>query len=255
MKKNIIIDADFLLFQCTEGKYTKTSGFSKKSGEALGEGKYKEPLKLYKDKMKALIADIVDEISVETLGKYTIGKTKVIFSDPNGNFRYDLFVEYKGERPPRSKLWYRLHKWAMKKYGYVINTEADDVCCYYGVEKGWIVASFDKDVKHNVPICFDVYHSRRHIIENSPKQIHDFILIQNLTGDRTDNIDGIRGVGEATAIKLLDYYGWNWEGVVKIYESKGLTLDDAILCKRLTFMQQWTPKKGVVIWQPPERKE
>ena len=259
--KNIIIDADFLLFQCTEGKYVKTLGFSKKSGSKVkAKKKYKEPLKPHKDKMKALIQDIVDEVSVAVLGRYKIGKTKVIFSDPNSNFRYDLFREYKGERPPRSDLWYRLHKWAMKKYGYVTNTEADDVCCYYGIEKGWIVASFDKDVKNNVPICFDVYHSRRHIVEHSPKQIRDFILIQNLTGDRTDNIAGIDGVAEITAIKLLDKYGWDWNGVVKAYEnaekpkgvSQNLTRDDAILCRRLICMRQWTPKKGVEIWQPPK---
>ena len=68
--------------------------------------------------------------------------------------------------------------------------------------------------------------------------------------------------------ELLDKYGWHWEGVVQAYEnadrpdpdnkkkrlSWGLTIDDAILARRLICMNQWTPKKGVQIWQPP-RKE
>ena len=65
-----------------------------------------------------------------------------------------------------------------------------------------------------------------------------------------DNIPGLPRVAEATAIKLLDKFGWDWDGVVKAYESKGLTEKDAILTKRLTSMEQWTPKKGVKLWKP-----
>ena len=76
-----------------------------------------------------------------------------------------------------------------------------------------------------------------------------FTLLQTLTGDRVDEIVGIYGIAEAKGTKLLDKYGWCWEGVVKAYESKGLTRADAILNRRLVDMSQWSPEEGISIWE------
>ena len=147
----------------------------------------------------------------------------------------------------------------MKKYGYTKGIEADDEVAYLVSKKNWIGASMDKDLWRGIEgTWFNVYHTKRWITELSPIEARNFNLIQNITGDRDDNIAGINGVAEITAIKLLDKYGWDWNGVVQAYEnaekpkgvSQNLTKDDAILCRRLICMRQWTPKKGVEIWQP-----
>lgn len=253
-KKHIAIDADYLIFEATEGKVTRTGGFAKEDGEVGAKG-YKEPLKPYKDHVKRAIKDIVDEIAINMPGELS-GKVRVIFSDPNGNFRYDIYPEYKANRKggDRSELFYRLRKWVHKKWGYVPNTEADDIVAYYVREKGYVGATFDKDLLQGVPgTWFDVHYMRRYVIHTEVGSAHHFNMIQTLAGDPTDNIKGLPRVAHATAIKLLDKHGWNWDGVVAAYKEKGMSEEDAILTRRLVGMDQWSPKKGVKLWQPKKK--
>jgi DNA polymerase-1 len=251
-KRMIALDADPLIFEATEGKFTKANFFKSEAGEANGK-KYKEPLKPYKQKIKRAIADIEDEISAALPGE--VKGIKAFFSDPDSNFRYDIYPEYKANRKSgsRSELFYRLRKWVMKKYGCIPNVEADDVVAHY-VRKGWIGSTFDKDLLYGVPgTWFDTHYSRRHILHTSELQARQFNLTQTLAGDSVDNIKGIPGVGHPTAVKLLDKYGWDWNGVVAAYKEKGLTEKDAILSRRLICLDQWTPKKGVKLWKPKKK--
>ncbi|MGB0440436.1 MAG: NADH-quinone oxidoreductase subunit NuoE, partial [Paracoccaceae bacterium] len=55
------------------------------------------------------------------------------------------------------------------------------------------------------------------------------------TDGQADDLKLIKGVGPKTAVKLLDKHGWDWDGVVTVYESKGLTEDDALLTARLAY--------------------
>ena len=244
MKKRwIALDADYLVFECTEGSYHKENTFSNE----------KVNLAPFKQRFKELVKGVEDEIAADMLGKCKIKGIKVFVGDPDTNFRYDFYPEYKGNRKSgdRSDTFYRLRKWVNKKYGYVKNTEADDVVAYYVREKNYIGASFDKDLKNGVAgDWFDTYHARRHMIETSQLEADRFNLIQTLTGDPTDNIKGLPRVAEKTAIKMLDELGWNWDGVVKAYESKGMTEKDAVFTRRLTDMTQYSPKKGVKLWKP-----
>lgn len=270
MKKiKLIIDADPLIFQVTEGKYTKMSMFKNESGDVEEDG-YKEPLGQYKERFYALVKDIEDEVAVELLGRYKLkGKTKLAFSDPDNNFRYNLLETYKQSRGSggRSPLFYRLREWAHKKYGYVKNIEADDVAGHY-VRKGWVSASFDKDILRGCAgIHFDTYHSRRGLIETSELEAHRFNLIQTLMGDPTDDIPSLpkkKGTGmipipdvarqpfkvtEKIAITLLDEAGWDWDGVIKVFEEKGFGEKEALRNRRLIGLDQWTPKKGVRLFK------
>jgi 5'-3' exonuclease len=251
--KGIVIDADFLIFEVCEGSYTKVSFFGKEKREL--NGKYKEPLTKYKERFHKLVDDIVEGIHGNLPGEVN-DKVKLCFSDPDNCFRYDIYPEYKGNRESgsRSKLFYRLRKWVLKKYGYGKNLEADDVVAHY-VRKGWVGATFDKDlIKGVAGTWFDTYHSRRYIVELTYGDAFRFNLIQALAGDPTDNIKGIPRVGEKTAIKLLTEFGWDWDGVIKAYESKGLTKKDALLNVRLTNMEQWSPKKGLKLFKFKKRK-
>ena len=242
-KKKIMCDADFLIFQVAEGAYIKDNTFANE----------KVDLKPFKKRFKQLAKDIENEIAVETLGTFKIkGKLKLMFSDPKTNFRYKLDPNYKISRKgsTRSDTFYRMRKWALKKYGYVKNVECDDVVSHYA-RKGWIIATFDKDVKFStMGDYFDVYHTRRCMLHTTQLEADRFTLIQTLTGDPTDSILGLPRVAEKTAIKLLDEFGWDWSGVVASYESKGLTEKDAILTRRLIGMDQWHPKKGITLWKP-----
>ena len=243
-KKKICIDADFVLFACAEGSYVKDNQFANE----------KVKLAPYKERFKAIIHDIVEEAAAEYLGVIKIkGEPKVLLGDPDGNFRYEIYPEYKGNRKSsaRSDLFYRLRKWALKEYGYVKGVEADDVYGYLVGVKGYLGCSFDKDcLKGIAGSHFDTYHTRRFTIETSITDALNFNYLQTLMGDRVDNIKGLPRVGEATARKLLDEHGWSWDGVLKAYESKGLGKKDMLLNARLVLLTQWTPKKGVKLWKP-----
>jgi len=274
MKKRMIaLDADPLIFDVTEGKHTKMTMFGNEDGE-VSKTKYKESLKPYKQKLKQLIKDIEDEIAADMVGE--VKGIRPLFSDPKSNFRYDIYPEYKANRDSggRSKLFYRLRKWALKKYEFVEGCEADDIVSYYVLNENYIGATFDKDMLKGVEgDWFDTYHSRRCCHTTSPIQARNFNLIQTLTGDPVDNIkalpkkfgdpmiDSVRREGqrkpykvtEKLAIELLDEFGWHWQGVVDAFKSKGFDEEDAILNRRLVCMRQWTPQKGVKLWQPPKK--
>lgn len=248
-KRMIALDADFLIFEVTEGGNTKCNYFGAEDGNANGSA-YKEPLKQYKKKLKQLIKDIEDEVAANLPGE--VKGIKPYFSDPKGNFRYDIYPAYKANRKgsERSELFYRLRSWAHKKFTVVDGVEADDVVAYYVSQKGWIGATLDKDLLKGVPgRWFDVYYSRRCLVDTSPGEALHFNFLQCLMGDPVDNIKGIPGVGEATAIKLLDKHGWTWDGVYKAYIDKGLGEEEMTLNARLVLMTQWHPKKGVKLWK------
>lgn len=270
-KKWIYLDADPLLFEVTEGKFTKMGMFGFEQGSTSDDG-YKEPLGSYKKRFKALVQNIEDEIAVAVLGQHEVKGIKVIISDPNSNFRYDIYPEYKANRDSSSRgpLFYRLRKWALKKYGTIANVEADDVVSHY-VRKGHIGATIDKDMLRGVPgMWFDTYHSRRTFNVLGELEARNFNYLQTLMGDPTDNIkalpkiaggqmiDGIARKGirkpykvtEKLAIAILDEFGWSWDGVLKGFESKGFGKQEMTLNARLILLNQWHPKKGVKLWQP-----
>lgn len=260
-KKLVVFDADYLIFRATESKDAKMSYFKKRTGKSLsGDTGYKEPLKKYKKKLKKEVQDTMRHIKLETM-KYPWNikkKPLLIFSDPNNNFRYELHPEYKGHREPRPELFNRLKKWAIKKFHYPENFEADDLVSHFARE-GALVVSFDKDVyRSTAGVFYNPHQNHKCIIETSHEEAIRFTHIQTLTGDATDNIpalpkkagdpmiDGIPTpnvrkpfkVTEKLAIELLDKHGWHWEGVVRSFESKGFTEKEAILNRRLICMNQ-----------------
>ena len=252
MKKNkvrdIVIDADHILYLVTESQRYKEGfdGDVEDECDDFGEAP-KVSLKKYKQHFKDIVDDYVTTAEVESICyKWTIGKVRVILSDSR-NFRYDLSPTYKSKRPSSPELRKKLKKWAMKKYTVVPNCEADEVCCYYVREQGAIGFTTDKDVFNTEGKWFNCHHAHKCWVVNSKKDAERFMWLQVLAGDSVDNIDGIKGVGMATAKKLLDTYGWGWDGVVSAYKSKGLKKADAVLTRNLVDMTIWTPEDGVTL--------
>lgn len=157
-------------------------------------------------------------------------KMLVAFDAGKTTFRHETFEEYKGGRlktPPElseqfpylQKLIdaYRIPRYELELY------EADDIIgtlARQAEEKDIdvIIVSGDKDLTQLATDKVKVYVTRKgmtdiehytpeHIQEKyglSPKQIID---MKGLMGDASDNIPGVPGIGEKTAIKLLKEYG------------------------------------------------
>ena len=278
-KKQVYIDADHLLyFVAMSGQHKPPKEFAdfEQEGEDLDTG-YCPPLKPLKKHFKALVKEYMEEVQIESIGQDWTPKNKpvLIYSDPNGNFRYDLLPEYKKNRPHDEKpvLFYKLRKWCHKSGFISPHTEADDVVAYY-VRKGGIGISTDKDLLKGVAgIWYNSHHAHRKFLYTTKEDANRFVLLQSLMGDATDGIRGIDGMGIAKAEAFLVESTWDY--VVNAYlgidptgekpfvlangqpsklitniQAMGLTEKDAILTRRLVDMSQWTPKKGIKLWKP-----
>ncbi|WP_096189694.1 DNA polymerase I [Evansella halocellulosilytica] len=164
----------------------------------------------------------------------------VAFDAGKTTFRHKTFKEYKGKRektPPELAEQLPLMRDLLKAFNIshyeVENFEADDIIgtlAKQASEKDWNVKIYsgDKDllqlVSENVHVSLtrkgitnvDTYDIKA-IDEKygiTPDQIID---MKGLMGDSSDNIPGVPGVGEKTALKLLKQY----ETVEGVYESLG----------------------------------
>lgn len=129
----------------------------------------------------------------------------VILSDGKG-FRENIATikKYKGNRDdaPRPEWYEETRKFLVDNYGALMykSVEADDVLALCQSEDTCIV-SIDKDLLQVPGKHYDWVNDKRRII--TPEVGIRKLYEQVLTGDSTDNIPGIRGVGPKTATKML----------------------------------------------------
>ena len=79
-------------------------------------------------------------------------------------------------------------------------------------------------------------------------------LIQTLAGDQTDGYSGVPGIGVKRAVSLFEEHGYTWKTVVKAFEEKDLTEEDALLNARLARILTYTDydpiEHTVIPWTP-----
>lgn len=248
MLKDVVIDADHILYDVAS---EPSKGFvNSLGGKSIKVRDGKAELKKLKKAFMARVDEYTKIAEVESIAyKWKLGETMIFISDKS-NFRYDIYPEYKANRKGRvhTEGFLKLRKWARKKFAPKQNIEADDIVAHY-VRKGAIGFTTDKDLLKGVAgLWFDCYHTRRHWTNPSEEDAVKFNFQQYIAGDLTDGIKGIEGIGLIKAQGLLDKFGWDWGGVVQAYESKGLTVEDAVLTRRLVSMNQWSPKKGLKLF-------
>lgn len=157
----------------------------------------------------------------------------IVFESTCGNFRDDLFADYKANRPATPgeiKIQMNLARDLFPLMGvpvmWVDGFEADDVLCAYGMgaPAGWRVAmcSSDKDVGQAVgERCVQILPDGWKTLDVAgvtnrlgvgPDLVAQFLALQ---GDSVDNIPGVDRCGSKTAAKLLLQHGT----IEKIYEN------------------------------------
>lgn len=97
----------------------------------------------------------------------------------------------------------------------VINNESDDLIAYYtqiATDEKIIIFSADKDLTQLIsqrvtiysPVDKRYFRNGDKIMINKVEIPHDNVLLCKIfTGDKSDNIDGIQGLGEKTLVKLF----------------------------------------------------
>jgi DNA polymerase-1 len=152
----------------------------------------------------------------------------VVFDDKSGRktFRAEMFPAYKATRKePPEELQVQMEYFPkiVRGMGWPVlavpGVEADDVIATLVVaarKKDWdvVIYSADKDIMQLIGdhvSMIDALHQKTYTREEvikkmgvPPEKIPDFLA---LVGDTSDNIPGIRGVGDKTAASLLDHYG------------------------------------------------
>ena len=203
---------------------------------------------------------MLEKILEDTKPKYAL----VAFDKGKETFRHKSYEAYKGTRD-------KTPNELVEQFGYVrelldsygikyeehLDYEADDIIGSYAkiAEKAGlevIIVSGDKDLTQLASDNITVYYTKRGVTEIdyytpefinekyglTPQQIID---MKGLMGDKSDNIPGIAGIGEKTAIKLLTEYKTVENVLENIDNISGKKLkerltegkEDAILSKKL----------------------
>ncbi len=250
MKKIVLIDGNSLMFRSYYATAYTGNLMQNKSGL------YTNAIYGFCNMLTKLLDKDVDSVFVAfDAGKQT--------------FRHKEYNEYKGGRKPTPEE-FKVQIPYIKKYLQILNIkqaemldyEADDLIASvarfasYDPQNDIQIITGDKDLLQMVDKNIRVFLTKKGITELeeyneenfyekvgfSPKQVADY---KGLVGDSSDNLPGIKGVGEKTALKLLEQYHTLENIVESVDDIKG-KLHDAITenkeiglkCKRLAILKQ-----------------
>lgn len=169
---------------------------------------------------------VVTNMLLSLLKQFPGSEVAVVFDAKGKSFRNEMYAEYKANRPPmpddlRSQIE-PIHQ-IVKGLGLPLlvidGVEADDVIGTLAAQataaqRQTIISTGDKDMAQLVSdyvtlmdTMKDLRLDRQGVIDRygvAPEQIIDFLA---LMGDTSDNIPGMSGVGEKTAVALLQGVG------------------------------------------------
>lgn len=194
-------------------------------------------------KAKEKINRMLDKTGCQTI--------ELHFTGGRENFRYSVSPTYKANRIVRAPAGlYQLKLDLLKEYAGAIHTswEADDMVVYLKLAEPekYILCAVDKDVLNSIEgTHFNYYESLLYGKEMKWQDTDKYtattwMYIQTLTGDITDNIYGIKGVGPAKAAKIIagcTTHKEMWQTVCRAYENTGRTKDEALMNLNLVDMQ------------------
>lgn len=149
-----------------------------------------------------------------------------------GNYRNELAVTepYKGNRKDAKRpVHYQAIRTHLQRLGaeLVEGSEADDAVATEATKTGGWIVSIDKDLDQVAGWHYNfVKHEEYYVTEEMGLRN---LFTQVLTGDRTDNIIGLKGIGPKKAEKLLqdckterEYY----DACLKAYDGNQLRVDE-----------------------------
>lgn len=175
---------------------------------------------------------------LKLISDYKPDTVVVAFDKGKSTFRNQLYSEYKGTRqetPVELSEQFELAKDFIRFLGIPIlesdNYEADDIIgtlSCHAPKQGWKarIVSGDKDLLQLINEDTEVLLVRKGMTDLEMMDIpafqdhygihpDSFVDVKALMGDSSDNIPGVPGVGEKTALKLIQEYG----SLEKVYEN------------------------------------
>ena len=181
------------------------------------------------DEMLALLEELVESAKSKIeedadINYYISGHT----------YKKDIYPSYKANRK-KDPLLGEFREFVKLYYGDKIitaNVEADDLIVmayeFYSKARNPVVFSDDKDLRYYCKTYCKINLSEE-IVEQDEKEMEQHRIIQFLTGDREDNVQGIYGIGEKKAvIKLTKLGGVTIENVIRVYRNTGISIDGCL---------------------------
>ncbi len=201
--KIALIDADFMIYVIGHHLTVELGVTHEQTAEQLPE---EQIMVRVLDKLQSIVSWIVVETGCSHV--------RLAYSSLTPVFRYDVYEldEYKGGRPVKSALTKMVEDILRNAKIYQHYTrkglEADDLICYWGWEcrrRGidYVVCSPDKDMKQVPGQYFKCKGDSTGIETITEDMALYYRNLQLITGDTTDRILGVPGMGPVKAEKLL----------------------------------------------------
>lgn len=210
---------DIVKYRCAASA-EKTKYLVEAGGEFHKRDSHKEALNVAQDFLDSIIWSRKEvqplefalqacKTTIESLIAKLAPSSISIFLSPERNFRNDIArtKPYKGNRTqPKPKYLKEVEDYLVKQYGatFGVNVEADDEIGVILSREGdgGVSVSIDKDLLQIPGWHYNWVDDR---VQRITPRMADFnFYTQMLTGDTTDNIPGITGLGPSGAAKLLD---------------------------------------------------
>lgn len=198
-----------------------------------------------KARMSAFVDELVTPADISSIEGYLTGK---------GNYRNEIAVTatYKGNRKDVAKpVHYQfLRDYLEKEWGFLMITgqEADDaigIKAYTMDENDYIIMTIDKDLDMIRGWHYNFVKKEKYFIKEEDTM--RIFYKQVLTGDRTDNIEGLKGIGPVKAERILKECNTEeemYQAVLKAYDgNEERVLENGQLL--------WIRREANQMWKPP----
>ena len=215
-----------------------------------------------KKEIRTIINRTMKEIEIEATGGGFADLHMLVAVKGHGNFRKDLYPEYKAQRPTlepkiREALaygWnYMIEKYDAKKAD---GMEADDLVSIWAAEcrvndDDHVVVGIDKDLKQIPGNHYNFVKKEHDYVDDDTANYN--LMLQCITGDTSDNIPGIKGIGPKKAAKILTGVPMDrrWSRVRAAW--RGHRAGDPELSRRLlTMLTSWEEYESIRSSLPSE---